>query len=88
MFKQVVQNGGFKPLFWLALLCVAVSCLSSAIPAEAHSLTPGSESVLIGGSDCSDFMDGLAVGLGIGVFFGCVWCGAGAIIAKGVALFC
>ena len=88
MFKQVYRSLGFKPLLWLALLCVAVICLSCAIPAEAHSLTAGAENLLVGGSDCSDFMDGVAIGMGIGVLFGCVWCGAGAIIAKGAALFC
>lgn len=88
MLRHVVRSTGFKPLLALALLCVLFSCLSSAIPAEAHALAAGAESLLIGGSDCSDFMDGAAIGLGVGVLFGCVWCGAGAIIAKGVALFC
>ena len=78
----------FTPLLLVAMLCAAISLVSASMPAGAHPLSAAAESMFIGGSDCSDLMDGFAVGMGIGVLFGCVWCGAGAIAAKAIALFC
>jgi hypothetical protein len=72
----------------IALLCTTVSLGSATMANGTHLLSAAAENVLLGGSDCSDLMDGLAVGLGIGVVFGCIWCGAGALVAKGVGLFC
>lgn len=51
-----------------------------------HALTASTENVLVGGNDCSDFLNGAAVGLGVGALFGCVWCGALALVAKGAQL--
>ncbi len=75
-------------LFLVILICAAVSLLSASVSAGTHPLTAAAEGMSIGGSDCSDLMDGLAVGMGIGMLFGCVWCGAGAIAAKAIGLFC
>jgi hypothetical protein len=72
----------------IALLCTTVSLGSATMANGTNLLSAAAENVLLGGSDCSDLMDGLAVGLGIGVVFGCIWCGAGALVAKGVGLFC
>ena len=76
------------PVALVALLCIAVSLLSSAMIGGTQSLSAAAESMVVGGSDCSDFLDGFAVGMGIGALFGCVWCVAGAIGAKVIALFC
>jgi hypothetical protein len=81
-------NEGAKPMLLIVLVCVTLSVISSAIPAVASLIPTSTETLVMGGSDCSEFMDGAAVGLGIGVLFGCVWCGAGAVVAKGIALFC
>ena len=59
------KNAGLKPVLLLAVLCVTVSLFSSAFAAGSHALTPSVESLVVGGSDCSDFMDGFAVGMGI-----------------------
>lgn len=84
MFKR--KNAASVAL--VALICIAVSLLSSTTVAATHSLPASVESLVVGGSNCSDFMDGFAVGMGIGALFGCVWCAAGAIGAKTIALFC
>jgi hypothetical protein len=72
----------------IALLCMTVSLGSATMANGAHLLSAVTENVLIGGSSCSDLMDGLAVGLAVGVVFGCIWCGVGAVAAKGIGLFC
>jgi len=72
----------------IAVLCVATSFISSAMGAGSLPVPESIEGVAYGGSDCSDFMNGAAVGLGIGALFGCVWCVGGALVAKGIALFC
>jgi hypothetical protein len=71
----------------MVLLCATVSLLSAA-GNGSHSLQAAAESMAIGGSNCSDFMDGFAVGMGIGALFGCALCAAGAIGAKLIGLFC
>jgi len=88
MFKNSKMGAAFEPALLVVVLCLIVSLGSSAMAEGSHALSASSESLLIGGSDCSDFMDGFAVGMGIGALFGCVWCTAGAIIAKGIATFC
>ncbi len=75
------------PVLLVVLLCAGVSVLSASATG-AHSLQEATESVLIGGSSCSDLMDGIVVGMGVGVIFGCVWCGIGAVAAKAIGLFC
>ncbi len=74
------------PMALIVLLCVSISLLS--VTGESHSLSAAAENMVVGGSNCSDFMDGFAVGMGIGALFGCVWCAAGAVTAKAIALFC
>lgn len=69
-------------------LCLAICLFSATMGAGSLPLTGSIEDAVYGGSDCSDFMNGAAVGLGIGVLFGCLWCGAGALVAKGISLFC
>lgn len=86
MLRNKNRSAGLKPVLLIALLCLTVSLFSSTM--GSHALTTTAESLVVGGSDCSDFMDGFAVGMGIGALFGCVWCAGGAIIAKGIALFC
>jgi len=82
-----MSNRKLVPVLLIVLLCTTVSLLSAATSGQ-HSLQASFESMAIGGSNCSDFMDGFAVGMGIGVLFGCVWCGAGVIAAKTIGLFC
>jgi hypothetical protein len=79
---------GILPVLLVGSICVALSLFSSAIPAGAAPLQDGTETLILGGGDCSGFMNGAAVGLGIGALFGCLWCAGGAIAAKGIALFC
>ena len=77
------------PGLLVASICVTLSLFSSATPAGASSLLDGAETLILGGSDCSGFMNGVAVGLGIGAALGCtLWCAGGALVAKGIALFC
>lgn len=82
-------NSGFSPALLIAALCIATS-LCGSVMASGSSPLDASMETLTGGaaSACSDFMNGFAVGMGIGALFGCVWCIAGGVAAKGVALFC
>ncbi len=79
---------GSKPAILVLLLCLAASLFSAGLGGGSQVLSPSAESTAVGGSDCGDFMNGAAVGMGVGVLFGCVWCGAAAIIAKGIGAFC
>jgi hypothetical protein len=88
MSKHKNWSAGLKPALLIAFLCLAVSLFSSTVAVGSHALNTTAENLVVGGSDCSDFMDGFAVGMAVGVLFGCVWCGAGAVIAKGIGLFC
>jgi hypothetical protein len=72
----------------MLFLCFTVVLCSCVDAPGAHSLSASAETALYGGSNCSDFMNGVAVGMGIGALFGCLWCVAGAVLAKAAALFC
>ena len=85
---KIRKCAGSKPALLAVLLCLTVSLFSTDLVPGSHALTPSAEGAAMGGSDCSDFMNGAAVGLGIGVIFGCLWCGAAAIVAKGIGAFC
>ncbi len=76
------------PVALIVLLCISVSLISASPMTGTHSLSAAAEGMVTGGSECKDFMDGFAVGMGIGALFGCVWCAGVAIGAKAVALFC
>jgi hypothetical protein len=71
---------------------IALSCftliLFSAISPGSHALDFSAENLVLGGSACASFMDGVAVGAGIATLFGCFWCAGVAIGAKAVGLFC
>jgi len=86
MIRNKGSSPGLRPVLLIALLCITVSLFSSAM--GSYALAPTAESLVVGGSDCSDFMDGFAVGMGVAALLGCVWCAGGAIVAKGIALFC
>jgi hypothetical protein len=81
-------NRNYASVTLIALLCMTVSLGSATLSNDAHLLSATAENAVLGGTGCSDLMDGIAVGLGVGVIFGCLWCGAGAILAKGIGLFC
>ncbi len=69
------------------VLCFSVSQISSLN--GSYSLSAGAESAVVGGaSDCHDFTEGFAVGMGVALLFGCAWCGVVAVGAKVVGLFC
>jgi hypothetical protein len=72
----------------LVVLIVGVGMLSSTMAGATSSPSAASEGMLIGGSDCSDFMNGLSVGLAVGGLLGCVACAFGALGARALALFC
>ena len=76
------------PIVLITLLGIGVCLSASATGSGAYSISAAAESAIVGGSNCRDFLDGFAVGMGIGVLFGCVWCAAGAIGAKAIGLFC
>jgi hypothetical protein len=67
---------------------MTISLGSAAMATDAHLLPAAAENVMLGGTSCSDLMDGIVVGMGVGMLFGCLWCGAGAIAAKAIGLFC
>ena len=89
MLNTQLQIAGFKPVLLLILLCITATLYGSVAATGSSSLAASVENLAVGGaSQCSDFMNGFAVGMGIGALFGCVWCIAGGVIAKGVSLFC
>ena len=69
------------------LLCLAVILTSSTLPAGTGTLSAIAENAIVGGSDCNDLLNGFAVGMGVAGLLGCVWCPAGAAIAKVFELF-
>ncbi len=83
-----MHNRRYIALLSLVVLCAMVSLASATMIAGPQALSAAAEGSIIGGSNCSDFMDGFAVGMGIGVLFGCAWCAVGAIGAKLISLFC
>ncbi len=84
------RSAVLNPALLIALLCIAATLYGAVMASGSSPLDASAESLAIGGmaSECSDFMNGFAVGMGIGALFGCVWCIAGGVVAKGVALFC
>ncbi len=78
----------FSGIALVALLCLGVTFCSAGVISSGHSATMSAESLAIGGSSCSDFMDGAAVGFAVGTLFGCLWCAGAAVAAKAIALFC
>jgi hypothetical protein len=75
--------------FLIALLCLTLGLTSSAKMADTHALSNAAESRVVGGSDCNDVYDGIAIGMGVGAIFGCIWCPVGAVAAKGLQMwFC
>lgn len=71
----------------IALLCVSVVSMSTTVTAGSYALSAAAENIAVGGSDCSDFLNGFAVGMGAAAFLGCVWCGGVAIASKAVEMF-
>jgi len=86
MLRKRNRSAGLRPVILIVALCLAISLFSSTT--GSYMLTSAAESLAAGGSDCSSFLDGFAVGMGIASLFGCVWCPAAAIGAKAVGLFC
>jgi hypothetical protein len=70
----------------IALLCIAVTLMSSTLTASTYSLSPAAERIVVGGSNCSDFFNGFAVGMGVASLFGCAWCPGAAIASKVVEI--
>jgi len=86
MLRKKSWSAGLRPVILIAFLCVTVSLFSSAI--GCRPMSTATETLAVGGSSCSDFLDGFAVGMGVAAVFGCLWCAGGAVVAKGIALFC
>jgi hypothetical protein len=82
------RSARYKSVLLILFFCVTVILLSSLVAPGSHSLAASAEGTIYGGSECSDFMNGVAVGFGVGALFGCLWCLGGAVVAKAVALFC
>jgi hypothetical protein len=71
----------------LIVTCLLVS-MGCADMVTAQPLTPAVESAVVGGGMC-DFAAGVAVGLDVGGFFGCVPCAfAGLALSLGVVFAC
>lgn len=83
MSKQ--RKGSFMAV--IPLLCFAVILTSSTLPAGTGTLSSTAENAIVGGSDCTDLLNGFAVGMGVAGLLGCVWCPAGAVVAKVFELF-
>lgn len=82
-------NSGFSPALLIAVACIAAILCGSVMASGSSPLAPSMETLAGGAaSPCSDFMNGFALGMGIGALFGCVWCIAGGLVAKGVSMFC
>ncbi len=88
MFMKRMWRADFIPALLVALLCIAIALFSSSTSAGSLALSDSAERLVVGGSDCSSFLDGFAVGMGVGALFGCAWCAAGGLAAKAFALFC
>ncbi len=81
-------NRKYASVALIALLCMTISLGSATMANDAHLLSAAAENVMLGGTRCSDLMDGIAVGMSVGMVFGCLWCGAGIVAAKAIGLFC
>jgi flagellar motor component MotA len=86
MGGNMFAKGKMAVILLLAFLCISVTMMSSTLPADTRALSNASESMVIGGGSCSDFLNGFAVGMGVASLLGCVWCPATAIAAKVVEL--
>jgi hypothetical protein len=69
------------------LLCITVTAMSSTITAGTHSLSVAAESMVVGGGNCSDFLNGFAVGMGVASLLGCAWCAGVAVVSKTFEMF-
>jgi hypothetical protein len=88
MLARWMRGSGQKFLLYSAALFFAVCLIGSVTGVGPQVLGGSGEASTVGGSNCSDFMNGAAVGLGVGALLGCVWCVGGVLVAKGIALFC
>jgi hypothetical protein len=73
-FAQTLERLGFLP--GLVVASAAVVSLSVNLSSTAVALSPATESGVVGGDPCG-FAAGVAGGLIIGGFFGCVPCAIG-----------
>jgi hypothetical protein len=64
------------------LLCISVTLMSTTATAGPYSLSMSAESTVIGGGNCSDFLNGFTVGMGVASLFGCAWCAGVAVASK------
>jgi hypothetical protein len=71
----------------ILFLCLGVILTSSTLPAGTNALPSTVENAIVGGGDCTDLFNGFAVGMGVAGLLGCVWCPAGAVVAKVLELF-
>lgn len=78
--SKIRRNSRFFVAALLMVSVLAVSTSASVTP-MSQQLTVSQEAATIGGGFWCDFNDGVGVGLGVAVLFGCVWCGAGAAVA-------
>jgi hypothetical protein len=83
-----MHGRSYIALLSIVVLCALISLGSATLIPGSQTLSAAAEGLAVGGSNCSDFMDGFAVGMGIAALFGCAWCAAGAIGAKAIGLFC
>lgn len=80
---------GLRVALLLALFCVGVALCSGIFAGSStHALNVAGEALVVGGSSCGDFFAGVAAGLVIGSFLGCVICPLAAAIAGGIAVAC
>jgi hypothetical protein len=76
-----------KTLFMAIVLCFTVTAMSSTLPAGTHALSSAKERCLIGAGNCSDFLNGFAIGMGVASLLGCVWCPGVAVASKTIEMF-
>jgi hypothetical protein len=72
----------------IGIVCLGLALMSASMAPGSHALAASAASSIIGGSECADFMNGFAIGMGVGTLFGCLWCAGGAVLAKAVGAFC
>ena len=68
------------------LLCITVTAMSSTATAGTYSLSAAAESMVVGAGNCSDFLNGFAIGMGVASLLGCAWCAGVAIASKTVEM--
>ena len=79
-------KGKSKTLFTAIVLCFTVTDMSSTLPAGTYSISSVEEKCLIGGGNCSDFLNGFAIGMGVASLLGCVWCPGVAVASKTIEM--